>query len=151
MNKCDNPAAFNIPQSKSLDHPRPPPDPFACYVRHVLTAAATSIPDAVISVIAAKKGGEESEEAIVNAFSSNIFDILICLSAPVLILGTTVIVDVQICKVSLILLPIVTLIAIGMMGSGNRLRSGEGVFFLVLYVLFAVGSYFNTSLLGWLG
>ena len=121
------------------------------FVAVVLTAAATSIPDAVISVIAAKKGGEDSEEAIVNAFSSNIFDILVCLAAPVLILGTTVIVDVQTCKVSLILLPIVTVLAVGMMGSGNRLRSGEGLFFLILYVLFAVGSYFNTGLLSWLG
>ncbi|HIA03998.1 MAG TPA: sodium:calcium antiporter, partial [Myxococcales bacterium] len=113
----------------------------------VLTAAATSIPDMVISIIAAQKGGENAEDAIVNAFSSNIFDILVCLSVPVLILGTAVTIDVAEVRMSLLLLPVVTILSLGFMRSNHILGLKEGIILLMVYLLFVVSAYFNASIL----
>jgi len=49
----------------------------------VVIAAGTSIPDTALSVISAKKG--QYDAAVSNVFGSNIFDICICLSVPILI------------------------------------------------------------------
>jgi len=49
----------------------------------VVIAAGTSVPDMVISVISARRGNYDA--AISNVFGSNIFDICICLSVPVLL------------------------------------------------------------------
>lgn len=124
-------------------------DPYVVAV--ILTAAATSIPDMVISVIAAQKGGENAEDAIVNAFSSNIFDILICLSVPVLILGSAVTVDVSTTKMSLFLLLAVTLLSLGFMRSNHILGLKEGIILLVVYLAFVMTSYFNTPILEFFG
>ena len=48
-------------------------------------AAATSLPDTLLSVFAAKRG--DADGAIANAFASNSFDILICLGVPILVVG----------------------------------------------------------------
>jgi len=49
----------------------------------VIIAAGTSVPDTALSVISAQRGNYDA--AISNVFGSNIFDICICLSVPVLI------------------------------------------------------------------
>ena len=49
----------------------------------VVIAAGTSIPDTALSVISAKKG--QYDAAVSNVFGSNIFDICVCLSIPILI------------------------------------------------------------------
>ncbi|MDP6745246.1 MAG: sodium:calcium antiporter [SAR324 cluster bacterium] len=49
----------------------------------VVIAAGTSVPDTALSVISAKKGHYDA--AISNVFGSNIFDICICLSIPILL------------------------------------------------------------------
>jgi len=49
----------------------------------VIIAAGTSVPDTALSVISAQRG--QYDAAISNVFGSNIFDICICLSVPVLI------------------------------------------------------------------
>jgi len=49
----------------------------------VVIAAGTSVPDTVLSVISAKKG--QYDAAISNVFGSNIFDICVCLSIPILL------------------------------------------------------------------
>ncbi len=49
----------------------------------VIIAAGTSVPDTVLSVISAQRGNYDA--AISNVFGSNIFDICVCLSVPVLI------------------------------------------------------------------
>ena len=49
----------------------------------VIIAAGTSVPDTALSVISAQRGHYDA--AISNVFGSNIFDICICLSVPVLI------------------------------------------------------------------
>jgi len=50
-----------------------------------LLAAATSLPDTLLSVFAARRG--DSEGAISNALGSNTFDILICLGLPIFVMG----------------------------------------------------------------
>jgi len=52
-------------------------------IAFTVIAAATSLPDAVISIVNAKKGNVD--DAAANVFGSNIFDILIGLSVPVLL------------------------------------------------------------------
>jgi len=51
----------------------------------ILAAAATSVPDTVLSVKDALKG--EYDDAIANAVGSNIFDLTICLGIPLLAYG----------------------------------------------------------------
>ncbi len=51
----------------------------------ILAAAATSVPDTVLSVKDALKG--EYDDAVANAVGSNIFDITICLGIPLLCYG----------------------------------------------------------------
>ncbi len=48
-------------------------------------AAATSLPDTLLSVFAARRG--DADGAIANAFASNSFDILICLGVPIVVVG----------------------------------------------------------------
>jgi cation:H+ antiporter len=50
-----------------------------------LLAAATSLPDTLLSVFAARRG--HADGAVANAFGSNSFDILICLGLPILVVG----------------------------------------------------------------
>ena len=49
----------------------------------VVIAAGTSVPDTALSVISARKG--QYDAAISNVFGSNIFDICVCLSFPILL------------------------------------------------------------------
>lgn len=55
----------------------------AFFVAVILVAAASSVPDTMLSLGAALRGDDSG--AISNAFGSNIFDINICLSVPVLL------------------------------------------------------------------
>lgn len=55
----------------------------AIVIAFTVIAAATSLPDAVISIVNARKG--DLDDAAANVFGSNIFDILIGLSVPVLL------------------------------------------------------------------
>ena len=48
----------------------------------VRSAAASSVPDTLLSIAAAKRGDDDG--AVSNAFGSNIFDICICLSVPLI-------------------------------------------------------------------
>ncbi len=53
------------------------------FVAVILAAAASSVPDTFLSVGAAMRGDDDG--AVSNAFGSNIFDICICLSIPLLV------------------------------------------------------------------
>ena len=53
------------------------------FVAVILAAAASSVPDTFLSVGAAMRGDDDG--AVSNAFGSNIFDICICLTIPLLI------------------------------------------------------------------
>lgn len=52
------------------------------FVAVIVAAAASSVPDTLLSVAAAKRGDDDG--AVSNAFGSNIFDICICLSVPLI-------------------------------------------------------------------
>lgn len=54
----------------------------------IIIAAATSIPDTLLSVKSAKRG--DADGAIANAVGSNIFDICICLGLPMIIAGSAI-------------------------------------------------------------
>ena len=53
------------------------------FVAVILAAAASSVPDTFLSVGAARRGDDDG--AVSNAFGSNIFDICICLTIPLLV------------------------------------------------------------------
>jgi cation:H+ antiporter len=55
------------------------------FVAVILAAAATSVPDTILSMKDAKAG--EYDDAIANALGSNIFDITICLGLPLMLFG----------------------------------------------------------------
>ncbi|MEM6470959.1 MAG: sodium/calcium exchanger protein, partial [Planctomycetota bacterium] len=52
------------------------------FVAVIVAAAASSVPDTFLSIAAARRGDDDG--AVSNAFGSNIFDICICLSIPLL-------------------------------------------------------------------
>ncbi|GAB5440348.1 MAG: hypothetical protein Fues2KO_06970 [Fuerstiella sp.] len=53
------------------------------FVAVILAAAASSVPDTFLAIAAARRGDDSG--AVSNAFGSNIFDICICMSIPLLI------------------------------------------------------------------
>lgn len=123
----------------------------AYVVAVVLTAAATSIPDTLISVAAAKKAGADAEESIVNAFSSNIFDVLVCLSVPVLLYGGAIEISVSENVVNLALLVVVTVTTLVIIKVGNSVTKAKAWVLLVLYVVFVASALFNNPILELLG
>ncbi|MCA9138513.1 MAG: hypothetical protein KDB00_17195 [Planctomycetales bacterium] len=52
------------------------------FVAVIVAAAASSVPDTLLSIAAARRGDDDG--AVSNAFGSNIFDICICLSVPLI-------------------------------------------------------------------
>ncbi|MCA9564206.1 MAG: sodium:calcium antiporter, partial [Myxococcales bacterium] len=113
----------------------------------VLTAAATSIPDTLISVAAAKKSGEEAESAVVNAFSSNIFDVLVCLAVPALLYPTAVDLNAGKSIVSLVLLAVTTAATLLMIKVGNRVTRPKAYVMLGMYAVFVGAAFFNDEIL----
>jgi len=55
----------------------------AVIMAFVVIAAGTSVPDMVLSILSAKRGNYDA--AISNVFGSNIFDICVCLSIPMML------------------------------------------------------------------
>jgi len=55
----------------------------AFFVAVILAAAASSVPDTLLAIAAARRGDDSG--AVSNAFGSNIFDICVCLSIPLLV------------------------------------------------------------------
>ena len=53
------------------------------FVAVIIAAAASSVPDTFLSIASARRGDDDG--AVSNAFGSNIFDITICLSIPLLV------------------------------------------------------------------
>ena len=105
-------------------------------IAFTITAAATSIPDTVISVVNAKKG--DISDATSNVFGSNIFDICIGLGLPLLIYTTL--------KGSIQILFTHTEILFGLLGTtimvlyffaeDEKLNKKQGWFLLFLYIFF---------------
>jgi cation:H+ antiporter len=105
----------------------------------VLAAAATSVPDTVLSVKDALKG--EYDDAVANAVGSNIFDITICTGLPlfmyILWTGGSLMVPDAINQAYLqelrVFLVIITTVAFGLYFFGSKIGKGKAVALFGLY------------------
>ena len=100
-----------------------------------LLAAATSLPDTLMSVFAVRRG--DADGAMSNAFGSNSFDILICLGLPVLLVGG-VEVGWEESWPLLVFLLVSTLISVLLLHTNWRLTRREGAAMAAIYLVFIV-------------
>ena len=103
-----------------------------------MIAAATSVPDAFVSVRAARAG--RGVTSIANVLGSNTFDLLVCIPAGVLVAGAAAI-DFSVAAPMLGVLTGATVLLFLMLRTGMRLSRAECVALLATYVLFV----------GWIG
>lgn len=112
------------------------------FVAVVLSAAASSIPDAVISVKDAKKGNYD--DAISNALGSNIFDISFALGLPLLLytlMYGNIEMDLGIRELSAELwmfLLVTTILGVIILSIGRRLSRVKAYIFIFIYVIFVL-------------
>lgn len=111
------------------------------FVAVVLSAAATSVPDTIISVRDARKGNYD--DAVSNALGSNIFDIAFALGLPVLlynlIYGNPIRIpagEMDFVKEVWVFLIIATLVALLIMLIGKTFTRLKAILLLLIYVLF---------------
>jgi cation:H+ antiporter len=100
-----------------------------------VVAAGTSVPDAFVSVNAAKEG--RAITSVANVLGSNIFDLLVCIPAGVLLAGMTT-VNFSVAAPMMGVLTFATIVLFLMMRTGMLLSEGESWGLLVLYVVFTV-------------
>lgn len=110
------------------------------FVALVLVAAASSIPDTIVSMLDARRGNHD--DALSNVLGSNIFDITISLGLPLalflLITGQTIdfraagptIIDIR------VMLVIITVITLGIFYFAKTLTKHHIVILVLLYTLF---------------
>jgi cation:H+ antiporter len=123
------------------------------FVAVVLSAAATSVPDTIISIKDARKGNYD--DALSNALGSNIFDIAFALGLPVLmynlIYGESMTLNANVLaftKEVWVFLLLATLIALAIMLLGKRFNRRKAFLLLGIYALFLlfVGTQVNEQL-----
>lgn len=98
-----------------------------------VVAAGTSVPDAFVSVRKARKG--EGITSLANVLGSNIFDLLVCIPAGVLLVGTTVI-NFTVAAPLMGALTLATLILFSFMRTNMILGRRESVALILCYVIF---------------
>jgi cation:H+ antiporter len=105
-------------------------------IAFTITAAATSVPDAVISVSNAKKG--DLDDATSNVFGSNTFDILIGIGLPLLIYNIYKgAVEINFNNLEIILgLLGATILFLYFLADDHTLKKREAIFLLALYLIF---------------
>lgn len=112
------------------------------FVALILAAAASSLPDTIISIKDAKKGNYE--DAFSNALGSNIFDISFALGMPLLIytiIFGTIEMDPQIIEFSLGIwevLLFLTIITIIIFTVGKHMNARKAILMLFLYLCFLI-------------
>ena len=112
------------------------------FVAVILAAAASSVPDTFLSVGSAKRGDDDG--AVSNAFGSNIFDISICISIPLLVASylnqwEPIVFTESASIVSLqVMLAILTVITLIVIAHKLQLTRGKAYFLVLLYVVFIV-------------
>ncbi|MFD2191716.1 sodium:calcium antiporter [Pistricoccus aurantiacus] len=112
-----------------------------------VVAAGTSIPDAFVSIRAARHG--RGVTSIANVLGSNTFDLLICIPAGVLIAGTAVI-NFSIAAPMMAVLTAATVALFLMMRTQMILSRRECVALLAIYVFFIVWISLETfDLIDW--
>jgi K+-dependent Na+/Ca+ exchanger-like protein len=105
-------------------------------IAFVVTAAATSVPDTVISIVNARQG--DIDDAASNVFGSNIFDILVGLGLPLLIysaINGPVVIEFEYTEILFGLLG-ATIIVLYMIADTRTISRNEGAFLLFVYVAF---------------
>jgi len=100
-----------------------------------VVAAGTSIPDAFVSIQKARKG--DPVTSLANVLGSNIFDLLVCIPAGVLIAGTALI-NFSVAAPMMGFLTLATLLLFSFMRTDMMLNRGESIALIVLYVLFLI-------------
>ncbi|NVE90733.1 sodium:calcium antiporter [Vreelandella titanicae] len=100
-----------------------------------VVAAGTSIPDAFVSIRAARNG--RGITSIANVLGSNTFDLLVCIPAGVLIAGTAAI-NFSIAAPMMASLTAATVVLFLMMRTQMTLSKRECVALLVIYVAFLI-------------
>lgn len=112
------------------------------FVAVILAAAASSVPDTFLSVGSAKRGDDDG--AVSNAFGSNIFDISICISIPLLVASylnhwEPIVFAESASIVSLqVMLAILTVVTLSVIAHKLQLTRGKAYFLVSLYVVFIV-------------
>ena len=111
------------------------------FVAVVLSAAATSVPDTIISIKDARKGNYD--DAVSNALGSNIFDIAFALGFPILLYnlihGESMVLNqalLAFTKEVWVFLLLATFLAIAIMMIGNRLNRLKAFILLGIYLMF---------------
>lgn len=98
-----------------------------------VVAAGTSIPDAFVSIRKARKG--DAVTSLANVLGSNIFDLLVCIPAGVLIAGVAII-NFTVAAPLMGALTLATLVLFSFMRTNMVLGQRESVGLLILYALF---------------
>ncbi len=111
------------------------------FVSVIIAAAATSVPDTILSIRDAQK--ENYDDALSNAIGSNVFDICFALGFPLtlftllydqkIILSEKVMIDITVLQVLLLILTVVTII---IFLAGKTMGKLKAYILLILYVLF---------------
>ena len=105
------------------------------FIGLTLVAVGTSLPELVVSIVAAKKG--QTEMAIGNVLGSNVFNILAVMGIPSLIGPLKV--PKELLQFSLPIVVAVSLIAFFVI-QDHYLKKWEGILLLALYAIFLYGS-----------
>ncbi len=125
------------------------------FVAVVLSAAATSVPDTIISIKDARKGNYD--DAISNALGSNIFDIAFALGLPVLLFNIfyeeTMVLNPEVLAFTQevwVFLLMATFLALAIMLSGKTFNRFKAFLLLGIYLLFLlfVGTQIDEDLQG---
>ena len=98
-----------------------------------VVAAATSLPDALISVTAARI--DEPAVSLGNVLGSNVFDLLVAIPAGVILAGATA-VSFTAAVPMMAFLVVATIILFGFARTGMEITDGEAVAMLALYAVF---------------
>jgi cation:H+ antiporter len=113
------------------------------FVAVVLSAAATSVPDTIISIKDARKGNYD--DAVSNALGSNIFDIAFALGFPLLLYnlfyGETIVLQQDLLDFTQevwVFLLLSTFLALAIMMIGKRFTRPKAFFMLGIYLLFLI-------------
>lgn len=107
-------------------------------IAFTITAAATSLPDTIISVVNARKG--DVDDAVANVFGSNIFDILVGLGLPLLVyffMKGPLVLDFNNLEIVVGLLG-ATIVVLFMLAEENKLSKRDGIFMLLMYAVFII-------------
>ncbi len=111
------------------------------FVAVVLSAAATSVPDTIISIKDARKGNYD--DALSNALGSNIFDIAFALGLPVmlynLVYGNSLVLnqpELAFAQEVWVFLLMATVVALAIMVTGKRFNRLKAFLLMAIYLLF---------------